>query len=263
LTDGTRTIGFGLIVVLTTGVERNFELLIELLKEKITIRTAEERDKLKLVKPTERKQAYAGLQNLNNVTCYASSLLQQFFMIPSLRYGLLNVQPVDDSEIDSKEPVEPPTSDSVVPSAPVDDNIPVNPPVELGEELPPKLSEDTVNPCPTLDANKEAPTEISLTKKPDPPVDSQETPTPTPNTEAVTDAVTAPIETQNNPTYTSEFNSREIVPAHMPPVAIQKKRETKLPSLLAELQKMFLSLQVRATRALLSSPMTYTDSVHP
>jgi ubiquitin carboxyl-terminal hydrolase 34 len=39
---------------------------------------------------SELKQKYVGLRNLGCI-CYMNSMLQQFFMIPAFRYGLLSV----------------------------------------------------------------------------------------------------------------------------------------------------------------------------
>lgn len=39
---------------------------------------------------TERTQDFVGIRNLGCI-CYMNSMLQQFFMIPALRYNLLSV----------------------------------------------------------------------------------------------------------------------------------------------------------------------------
>ena len=53
--------------------------------------TPAERERRKAMKHTrlQRRDNFVGLVNLGN-TCYANSLVQQFFMIPSLRYSLLS-----------------------------------------------------------------------------------------------------------------------------------------------------------------------------
>jgi len=48
----------------------------------------------------ERSQSYVGLKNLGCI-CYMNSMMQQFFMIPNLRYNLLCTD--DGKEADMKE----------------------------------------------------------------------------------------------------------------------------------------------------------------
>jgi len=204
LTRETRKAAFDLILVLASD-PKAFNTLLKQLQEKITIRTPAEREYQKLMKPTERKREYAGLQNLNNVTCYASSLLQQFFMTPEIRYGLLNMEVLPPPEAEPPKQI----------AAPLAEPKPVDVPTDLPSSAPPSKQGTDDNPA--------APAQ----------------PTPAPATPAAPAAGDPPVQqpTKSVPTSKQGSEGQDIEPMKSP------RQQPKVPLLALELQKMFLYLQ--------------------
>lgn len=89
-TSASRATAYRLLGELVRDCPTNFELLINKL---IAHHTLEEPRDQWAYQPAAYEKApcgYVGLKNMG-ATCYMNSLMQQFFMIPQFRYGILSV----------------------------------------------------------------------------------------------------------------------------------------------------------------------------
>jgi ubiquitin carboxyl-terminal hydrolase 34 len=95
-TRASRVMAFTFLVELCRGCGENFEELLALLAPHHTSNNTPKFVTWEYHPSSDDKPpiGYVGLKNLGN-TCYMNALLQQFYMIPHIRYGLLSIQPND------------------------------------------------------------------------------------------------------------------------------------------------------------------------
>ncbi|KAL6077589.1 USP domain-containing protein [Balamuthia mandrillaris] len=107
-TSPSRTSCFHLLLELAHGCQQNLHRIIQLLFPQ------QDHSKLVLEKPTVKNSSgYVGLRNPGCI-CYMNSLLQQLYMNPIFRYGLLSAKPAS-SSLASSSPS--PSSSSPLPSS--------------------------------------------------------------------------------------------------------------------------------------------------
>ncbi|KAJ1551947.1 hypothetical protein HK096_001834, partial [Nowakowskiella sp. JEL0078] len=100
--DETRQHAFDLLCELVTGSNENCMVVIELLFEQLQA-TASNSEKTWNYSPKFAQKSscgYVGLKNLG-ATCYMNSIMQQFFMIPSFRAGILSAKASETADTDS------------------------------------------------------------------------------------------------------------------------------------------------------------------
>lgn len=99
-TSSTRNCAFRLLTELADSTQENYAALADLLVQQH--RDGEKRSLWKYQPSAYEKAAcgYVGLKNLG-ATCYMNSLMQQFFMIPGFRWGMLEVQDSEEKKEES------------------------------------------------------------------------------------------------------------------------------------------------------------------
>jgi ubiquitin carboxyl-terminal hydrolase 34 len=99
-TSSTRNCAFRLLTELADSTQENYAALTDLLVQQH--RDGEKRSLWKYQPSAYEKAAcgYVGLKNLG-ATCYMNSLMQQFFMIPGFRWGMLEVQDSEEKKEES------------------------------------------------------------------------------------------------------------------------------------------------------------------
>jgi hypothetical protein len=107
----TRTAAFGLLAELANRCEPNFSKIVSLVSEHHSLKApARKSSKSSTVSLSssylfaKSKTGYAGLKNLGCI-CYMNASLQQFFMVPEFRQGVLNIEPSRDPDTPKEEDV--------------------------------------------------------------------------------------------------------------------------------------------------------------
>jgi len=90
LSSKTRKAAFNLMLELATDCDQNYKYLMKILTPCIQIPTKEEQNKIATLAKSKRGN-YVGLLN-QGATCYANSLMQQFYMIPDVRTAIFDYQ---------------------------------------------------------------------------------------------------------------------------------------------------------------------------
>ncbi|KAJ3092507.1 hypothetical protein HK102_006495 [Quaeritorhiza haematococci] len=100
-TDGSRAAAFEVLDVLVNGCQTNFFHITDLLLKQLN-RGNINYDVWNYCPKAVQKAScgYVGLQNLG-ATCYMNSIMQQFFMIPSFRNGILAAKSGDENKEDN------------------------------------------------------------------------------------------------------------------------------------------------------------------
>lgn len=107
----TRAAAFALLAELANRCESNFKAIVALVDEhhslRAPMRKSTKQSSVSLSSSylfAKSKTGYAGLKNLGCI-CYMNSALQQFFMVPDFRQGVLNIEPSTDSDTPKEEDV--------------------------------------------------------------------------------------------------------------------------------------------------------------
>eukprot|EP01128_Nolandella_sp_AFSM9_P004747 TRINITY_DN218_c0_g1_i1.p1 TRINITY_DN218_c0_g1~~TRINITY_DN218_c0_g1_i1.p1 ORF type:complete len:2392 (+),score=371.06 TRINITY_DN218_c0_g1_i1:718-7176(+) len=113
MTARSRLLAFSLLSLLVVDAPANFELILELLQPYAAKRPTASR----ALNVGEARAKYMGMRNLGS-TCYANSLMQQFYMIPRFTQSLFRATPLPGATIGSEEEDATPDNDSAGTSSP-------------------------------------------------------------------------------------------------------------------------------------------------